>query len=456
MQLIANMTVIALPEITIDLNFTAEVIMWVNLIYLISFVAFSIPFAKIISQYGIKKSTKISIIALFISILISVFSVNGYMFLLSRMIQGFTSASLAISIYVMIVEEFSDHELGTALGMVSSAGYLGILIAPSFMGFIMLILNWKLGFLILVPILLVLLYLLNKVEGEWTSEKKPIDNIGSLIYILLMALFTYGVTVIDEYGIFLVLISLILLAVLIKFEKTVKEPIIDFKLFRNVRYVIGNYGAMVSYFTTTIAVTVLSFHLQYILEFEEYVVGLILIIGPIIMIGMSNISGKLTNKYDPRIISGIAMLFISFAMAIYFVMDFVPIEIILLACALQGIGSGMFSAPNNKYVLTIVDEEKLADASSILSTSKEFGKILSTSIYTVILSAFIGNQNLGPDHLDYLLIQASNLMMFICGLIALSAAILLFYSKYRYELGINPKIVEIFKSIAPDWIKNNK
>ena len=148
-----------------------------------SFVSFSLPFAKIISQYGIKKSTKLSIILLFISIMVSFLSVNEYMFLLSRLLQGLTSAALAISIYVIIVEEFQEHEMGSALGMVSSAGYVGMLMAPSFMGFVIYFADWKFAFLILIPILIVLLYLLNNVTKEWAGEKKPIDNKG--FYILL-------------------------------------------------------------------------------------------------------------------------------------------------------------------------------------------------------------------------------------------------------------------------------
>ena len=67
----------------------------------------------------------------------------------------------------------------------------------------------------------------------------------------------------------------------IKVEKGVSEPIFNFKLAKNIKYVIGNYAAMVTYFTTTIAITALSLHLQYVLNTEEYVVGLILIIAPI-------------------------------------------------------------------------------------------------------------------------------------------------------------------------------
>ena len=108
---------------------------------------------------------------------------------------------------------------------------------------------------------------------------------------------------------------------------------------------------MVTYFTTTIAITVLSFHLQYILDIVQYIVGLIIIISPIIMIGMSGIGGRLTNRFDPRLISGVAMALLACSMTIYFFIDYLPFEVILIGCVLQGAGNGLFSAPNNKYII---------------------------------------------------------------------------------------------------------
>ncbi len=165
--------------------------------------------------------------------MVSFLSVNEYMFLLSRLLQGLTSAALAISIYVIIVEEFQEHEMGSALGMVSSAGYVGMLMAPSFMGFVIYFADWKFAFLILIPILIVLLYLLNNVTKEWAGEKKPIDNKGSFLYIVIMALFAYGFTELDQYGIIFLAISLIILVIFIKIEKKVKEPILNFNLINN-------------------------------------------------------------------------------------------------------------------------------------------------------------------------------------------------------------------------------
>ena len=447
------MTVIALPDIAAELNFSAEALLWVNIIYMMSFVAFSLPFAKIISQYGVKKSTKISLLLLFFSILISIFSINDIMFLLSRLMQGFSAAVLAISLYVIIVEEFEDSEIGSALGVVSSTGYIGLLIAPVVMGFAIFLLNWKFAFLMVLPIIAVLLILLNRIDYEWSTEKRPVDNKGSLIYVVMMCLFTYGMTILDEIGIVFVVVSFILFILLVKVEKNAHEPIFNFKLLKDVKYVIGNYAAMVTYFTVTITITVLALHLQYVLNVEEIIVSFTLLIAPIIMIGASGFSGRLSNRIDSRIISGVAMMFICASSTLFFFVDFIPFNLILVACALQGIGNGLFSAPNNKYVLTLVDEEDLPDASSVLSTSKEFGKILSSGIFTVILSIFIGNQQLGPDHIDHLFVQSANLMMFICIFLNLSAVILLFYSKFRYDYAPNENTVRFFKRIAPEWAK---
>ncbi len=453
MQFVANMTVVALPKISSNLNFSAETLLWVNLIYLMSFVAFSLPFAKIISQYGVKKCTKLSLYLLLISIILSVLSMNYIMFLISRLIQGFTSASLAISLYVMIVEEFEDSEIGSSLGIVASAGYVGMLIAPSFMGIVVSLANWKLGFLILIPIIAILLIMINKIDDEWTTEKRPVDKKGSLIYILIMIILTYGITELDESGAILIVISLVLMILFIKVERNVSEPIFNFKLAKNIKYLIGNYAALVTYFTTTIALTLLSLHLQYVLNIKELVVGLILIIPPIIMILIAGWAGKLSNSIDPRLISGIAMMFLCTSSVIFFFLDFIDFKIILIGCALQGIGNGLFSAPNNKYVLTLVEEKDLPNASSVLSTSKEFGKILSSGIFTLILSVFVGNQRLGPDKLDSLLVQSTNLMMFICILVTFSATVLLFYSKFKYEHAPNEGTVNFFKRIAAEWVK---
>lgn len=452
-QLIANLTVVALPSITHDLNFAADTILWVNLIYLCALVAFCIPFAKVIDQYGVKKCTMIGMVGLLASVILSVFALDQRIFLISRMIQGLTSAVLSSSIYMMIVNEFEGAQVGSALGIVGSTGYVGMLLAPSFMGFMMYLLDWKSAFLILVPIVIFEIFILSRIKTDWFGEKRPIDNNGSLLYVVSMILFTYGIATLDDYGLIPFIISLILLFAFVQVERRVENPIYNLNLLKDIKYNIGNYAAFATYFTTTVAITALSFHLQIILDLEEYIVGLVLIIAPILMIGVSGLAGRLSGKYDPRLISGFAAIFMFVSMLMFVFMDQLSFNLICIACALQGLGNGLFSAPNNKYVLTLVGKEDLPDASAMLSTSKEFGKIVSGGIYTLLFSLIFADGIMGHPDYDYLLIKVTLVMMAINAFVLLLAAILLFYSKYRYDKWENPEVIELFKSLTPEWLK---
>ena len=302
------MTVVALPNILGDLNFYASNILWVNLIYLCALVATCIPFAKLISKYGVKKSTMISLIALLISLLLTVFAVNQYMLLLSRLIQGLTCASLTSGIYIMIVAGLSESDVGSGLGIVGSAGYLGMLMASSFMGFMIYLASWRIAFLFLVPFIIIQLILLKNISFEENIDEKAFDIKGALLYGIIMALTTLGFESIDENGLILILISLIIFAVFLKYENNIKNPIYNFKLFKDINYVIGNYAALATNFSVTIAVTALSFHLHYLLDIDEHIAGLILIISPVMMVITAPYAGKLSNKIDARLISVFSLL----------------------------------------------------------------------------------------------------------------------------------------------------
>lgn len=202
------------------------------------------------------------------------------------------------------------------------------------MGFTMFFTIWRTAFLIFIPIILILFFILRGVKKEWTTEKQKIDNLGSLIYVVTMGLLAYGITILDEWGIVLVIASIFLLILFVKVEKRAKHPIYNLKLLKDVRYVIGNYAAMAAYFTTTITFNAITFYLLYVEDYSEYFIGLILLIAPIIMVGLSGFSGRLTKRVDPRIISGVAMAFIFTSMILYAFMDHFELEYLIFACIL--------------------------------------------------------------------------------------------------------------------------
>ena len=454
-QLVANMATVIIPEIAMELGISADLQLYINITYLCSMIALGVPIAKVITRYGVKKSIKISCWLLTISLLLCGFGVNFYMVLAARLIQGMCCAALGISIYTMLVEELEDETLGTALGLVGSSGYVGMMLAPSLTGFVTFFFNWRLAFLLLVPFFLIQLLILSQVKSEWIGEKHPIDNIGSLIYMLIMVLFTVGLTEMDTPLIACFFASLILIPIFIKYEKKKEYPILNVGILKNSKIMIGMYAGMAAYFVTTIAITILTYHMVYPLDMDLSYVGMILLVTPLTMVVVSIIAGKLSGKYDPRMISGFALLLIFVSIVMYAFLEYLPIELLILACLIQGVGHGFFSSPNNKYVLTLPDEKEVGDTSALLSTSKEFGKILSSGIYTLLLTFMLQDVVLGPVQYDAPLMFTNHIMMVICEVVLISAAGLLFYSKFKYERYENQNILNMVYNLIPAKYKES-
>ncbi|AMD18091.1 hypothetical protein TL18_08715 [Methanobrevibacter sp. YE315] len=452
-SMVTNVSTVLLPEISLELGITVSTLNWITIIFFISSISVSIPLSKIISQYGVKRYTKLAICGLILGLVISAFTVNTEIFLLSRVIQGINCAILYFSIYMMIILEIPEDKTGYVLGIVGSAGYIGMTIAPSLAGIVSYYLSWRFAFLMIVPLLVLQLFLAHYLTDEWTTEKKPVDNAGSILYVLLIIFLIYGLSNIFSGGAMFMIVAVVLLVIFVMFEKKRSHPVYNLKLLRNVQYVIGNYSAAVGYFVTFIATYVLSLHLQIVMGIDSRATGLILFITPVLMVFAAPYAGKLSDKYDSRVISAIAMVVISCSLIIFAFLEYVPSYMIILGVILQGIGHGLFSSPNNRYVLTSVDVEDLPDAASFLSTVKEMGKLFSTTIFNVICVLFVGQMEVSHNVLG--LIESSRCMMFVCLIMSVSCIILLGISKYYFERAENPEIINIMKRFLPAWILKN-
>ena len=111
-------------------------------------------------------------------------------------------------------------------------------------------------------------------------------------------------------------------------------------------------------------------------------------------------------------------------------MDVVPLYMLLVACILQGIGHGLFSSPNNRFVLTQVSEKDLSNASAVLSTSKDVGKSISLAMFTVISGFFMGSANTYDGNVSAFLLP-SKITLAISLLLGISALILLILNRLK-------------------------
>ena len=430
-QFIANMVIVALPSMSSNLHLDFEMENAINLVFLITSVSLMVPLGTYVSKYGIGRYLKISLLLMIFALLLSALALDINMIMFSRFLQGIATAIINSSMYVIVTLQLPSDRLGSALGIMGSCGYVGLCLSNTVSGFVVYYFGWRVIFLVLIPIYIATLLMLIKLDKEWYIEDIEIsDHIGSILYVMFMILFLYGIARLDNNNLEVIIASLVIFGIFVYFERHISHPRYDLRIFRNPKYLLGNYSAFVMYAMAFIASYILNFYLQYILGYDSRWTGLFLLLTPVTVVFVSSFAGKLSDRIDERLISSIALFFILIDVLLLFFMDMVPFYMLLVACILQGIGHGLFSSPNNRFVLTQVSEKDLSNASAVLSTSKDVGKSISLAMFTVISGFFMGSANTYDGNASAFLLP-SKITLAISLLLGISALILLILNRLK-------------------------
>lgn len=430
-QFIANMVIVALPSMSSNLHLDFEMENAINLVFLITTVSLMVPLGTYVSKYGIGRYLKISLLLMIFALLLSAFAADINMLMFSRFLQGIATAVINSSMYVIVTLQLPSDKLGSALGIMGSCGYVGLCLSNTVSGFIVYYFGWRTIFIVLIPVYVATLLILVKLDKEWYIDGIEIsDHIGSILYVMFMILFLYGITRLDNNNLEVIIASLVIFGIFIYFERHISNPRYDLRIFRNPKYLLGNYSAFVMYAMAFIASYILNFYLQYVLGYDSRWTGLFLLSTPVAVVFVSSFAGKLSDRIDERIISSIALVFILIDVLLLFFMDVVPLYMLLVACILQGIGHGLFSSPNNRFVLTQVSEKDLSNASAVLSTSKDVGKSISLAMFTVISGLFMESANTYEGNVSAFLLP-SKITLAISLLLGISALILLVLNRLK-------------------------
>jgi MFS family permease len=173
----------------------------------------------------------------------------------------------------------------------------------------------------------------------------------------------------------------------------VKSPIFNLKLFASNRlFAFSNLAALINYATTFAITFLLSLYLQYILGLSPRDAGIILITQPVMMAIVASISGRLSDRYDPRILASAGMGIITGGLIMLtFLTEHSSITYLSAILAIVGFGFGMFSSPNTNAIMSSVEKKYLGVASATVGTMRLTGQMMSMGIATLILQVFIGN-----------------------------------------------------------------
>lgn len=396
---------VALPAMGHDFGLSAVLLGWVNMAFLLTAAAFSIPFGRLGDIYGRKKiyMTGVAIFT-FASVLIAL-ATSGTAVILCRALQGFGASMIFATGMAILISVFPPHERGKVLGINVAAVYLGLSSGPFVGGIVTQHLGWRFIFWFNLPVgLLLLSVIFSMLKGEWAEAKGArYDHRGAMILVLSLSLTMYAFARISQAHAFVLLAcGLAGLVSFVLYELKRDEPLIDIGLFRhNKVFAFSSLAALIHYAATFAVSFLLSLYLQKVRGLSPQETGMVLVSQPLVQALISPLAGRLSDRIEPRTVAstGMGLSFVGVGL-LNLVDSQTSIRYIIGCLVFLGFGFALFSSPNTKAIMNSVERKSYGVASAVVGTMRQVGMTFSMGIVMMILTLRLAEAEIESGNTD--------------------------------------------------------
>jgi MFS family permease len=242
----------------------------------------------------------------------------------------------------------------------------------------------------------------SKIKSEWTGcTGEHFDFVGSLLFVIIIVTLLQGFSsiVYGNYGKFLLLIGFLATLIFLRHENRSSNPLIALSIFKNPLFTISVISLLIINVGTSSMNFLLSLYFQYLKLLPPNTAGLILVLQPVCVALISPIAGRMSDKFDPRLITSIGMFITTLGLFIFiFLNESTPFYAILLGLVLIGIGVALFASPATNIAMNTVNKKFYGVGSATVSTMVFSGQLLSMAIVILIFAIYLGNVQILPQY----------------------------------------------------------
>ena len=399
---------IALPTIAEHFRADLPTIQWVVVGYTLTVCALLLPMGRLADIVG-RKQVYITGFAIFVlGAALAGFSPNVTSLILAKAFQGVGAAMTQGTGMAMVTSIFPASERGRALGMQMSVVGVGAVAGPVLGGLLVSALHWRAVFFFSVPAGLLSIAALALVVDKrlllQDREQPHFDWLGAALSAGALVTFLLAMTLGVRSGwgsapiIAAILSFAVLLVGFIWWELRTVAPMLELRLFKRPNFSLGIAAGFLSFFGTFSLFFLMPFYLQQVLGYSAGQVGLLLVPTAIAMIVMGPLSGRLSDRYGPRIfkVSGMA-LSVTGLLILSRVTETFPLGLIVVGMVLQGCGMGMFGSPNSSSILGSVEPTRYGVVGALLSLIRNAASVASIAVGTAIVTGIMASKGYPPS-----------------------------------------------------------
>ncbi|MFS0655542.1 MDR family MFS transporter [Bacillus sp. 179-C3.3 HS] len=388
---------VALPSMMVDLGIKDySTIQWLATGYmLVSGVL--VPASAFLMTRFSNRSLFITSMAIFtLGTALAAFAPNFGVLLTGRMVQAAGSSVMGPLLMNIMLVSFPREKRGTAMGIFGLVMITAPAIGPTLSGYIVEFYDWRLLFLMILPLAVISLVL-----AIWKSENVMVQNKDATIDYLSVVLSTigfggllYGFSSVSSDGwtdkvvLTTLIVGTISLVVFIVRQLKMDEPLLNLRVYKYPMFALASVIAIVNAVAMFSGMILTPAYVQNVRGISPLDSGLMMLPGAIVMGIMSPITGKLFDKYGPRILGilGLTITAVSTYMLAKLQIDS-SYTYIILVYTLRMLGMAMVMMPIMTNGLNQLPNRLNPHGTAINNTAQQVSGSIGTAILITIMNS---------------------------------------------------------------------
>ena len=298
---------VALPAISRGLGGGISAQQWVVDAYMVTLGSFILLAGSLSDLFGRKRVFAVGLVGFGVTSLLAAIAPGATVLIVARALQGATGALLVPSSLALIVANFSGADQGKAIGTWTAWTGIAFIVGPLLGGALVDVGSWRWVFAINVLPIAATLAVVARIPPEPAhTEHRRVDYLGGVLCAVGLGGIIYGLIEGPARGwgtpgIYVPLAAGAgaFVAFLI-YERSAAAPMLDYALFRNRNFAMGNAATAAIYAGLTAFTFVLTIYLQQVAGYRATTAGLALLPVTALMFLLSPVAGRLAGKHGPR------------------------------------------------------------------------------------------------------------------------------------------------------------
>lgn len=393
---------VTLPSLVTELGATNSQLQWIVDSYVLVFAGLLMAAGSVGDRFGRKGVLQIGL-ALFAAFsALAALSDSPAELIGWRAAMGIGAALLFPATLAILVNVFTTAtERATAIAVWAATAGMAVALGPVSGGFLLEHFWWGSVLMINVPVVAVaLLAVARIVPTSRDPEITRFDPVGTFASIAGVGVLVWAVIEGPNHGwgsttsIVAFAAAVILLAGFVTWERHIDHPMLDVRVFSNMRFTAASLSITCAFFALFGFVFVVTQYFQFVRGYSTLEAGVRTVPFAVFTATTAPIAAKLAERIGTKIVvtGGLVSMGVGFMIATLTAQPDSPYSLIVVAMLFMGGGLGLVQAPATESIMGSLPPAKAGVGSAVNDTARELGGTLGVAIIGSVFSSIYASR----------------------------------------------------------------